>query len=256
MRKKTKMIGMLSFLAAIFLCMVVSCSSENGSSTKGPSGQTKTDSTHTAAANCIKGKVVQTMNSGGYTYLLLDSNGSKLWVAIPESNISLGSEVSLAPGIEMNNFTSNTLKRTFDKIIFSSGLASKAAPAQDAPVVNNTPQHTALEKKDEKIEKASGPNSYTIAEIYAAKGSLDGKPAVVKGKVMKVLTGIMGKTWIHLQDGSGTQKDNNFDLAVTSQDQPATGDVVIAKGMLHTDKDFGAGYKYNVIMEDAKVQKD
>ncbi|MGQ9812262.1 MAG: hypothetical protein ACUVQ2_02460 [Dissulfurimicrobium sp.] len=106
------------------------------------------------------------------------------------------------------------------------------------------------------VGQANGPDSYTISEIYGAKVSLDGKHATVKGVVVKVSTGIMGKNWIHLQDGSGSQEKVDFDLTVTSQDHPAAGDVVVATGLLHADKDFGAGYRYAVIMEDAKIQQD
>lgn len=65
----------------------------------------------------------------------------------------------------------------------------------------------------------------------------------------------MGKTWLHLQDGTGNPKKNTHDLVVTTQDAPAIGDVVVAKGGIRRDKDFGYGYRYDVIMEEATIQR-
>lgn len=71
----------------------------------------------------LSGKVVETMNSGGYTYVLLEKGGKKTWVACPSMKVSKGQQLTLQPGDEMVNFTSKTLKKTFDKIVFSPGLA-------------------------------------------------------------------------------------------------------------------------------------
>jgi hypothetical protein len=74
------------------------------------------------AGSGISGKVVETMNSGGYTYVCLESNGKKTWVAIPATKVTVGQEATCQPGMEMKNFTSKTLNRTFASIIFSGGL--------------------------------------------------------------------------------------------------------------------------------------
>jgi hypothetical protein len=70
----------------------------------------------------LSGKVVETMNSGGYTYVSLENNGKKTWVAIPATAVKVGQEVTCQPGMEMKNFTSKTLNRTFESIIFSGGI--------------------------------------------------------------------------------------------------------------------------------------
>ncbi len=70
----------------------------------------------------VSGKIVETMNSGGYTYVCLEKNGKKTWVAMPETKVKVGQEVSCQPGMTMPNFTSKTLKRTFDSVVFSPGL--------------------------------------------------------------------------------------------------------------------------------------
>jgi hypothetical protein len=111
--------------------------------------------------------------------------------------------------------------------------------------------------KDEKIkvDKASGDNARTVAEIYAMKAELDKKEVVVRGKVVKVSDLIMGKNWIHIQDGSGDQKSRTHNLVATSQDLPAVGDIVTITGILAKDRDFGGAYKYEVIVEQARITK-
>lgn len=69
----------------------------------------------------LSGKVVETMNSGGYTYVCLEKGGKKTWVAVPEMKVVKGKKMSFQPGVVMQNFESKTLKRKFDKIVFSAG---------------------------------------------------------------------------------------------------------------------------------------
>ena len=205
-----------------------------------------------AAATPLSGKVVETMNSSGYTYLCLEKDGKKVWAAIPETPVPVGREVTLKPGVEMKGFASKALKRSFDSIYFSEGLAVAVASTEGK---SSAGSKGAVVTSAEKIsvEKAAGPHAFTVAELHQQKGTLDGKTVAVRGKVTKVAAGIMGKNWIHLQDGSGDAAKGTHDLTVTSQDLPAIGDVVTANGTLRTNKDFGSGYKYDLIVEEATV---
>ena len=106
-----------------------------------------------------------------------------------------------------------------------------------------------------KVEKAKGADAVNVAETYEKAEKLDKKTVVVRGKVVKVSKGIMGKNWVHLRDGSGDSEKGTNNLVVTTQDVPKVGDVVTAKGILSKDKDFGAGYKYKVIVEEATVKQ-
>ena len=210
----------------------------------------------------ISGKIFETMNSGGYTYICIDKDGKKTWVAIPETKVAVGEDISLPPGYEMINFTSKTLNRTFDKIIFTTGGPSSqhgAHGASDKMSVHGgsmgSKDAEAPSSEKIKVEKATAPNAYTVAELFEKRTELDKKNVAVKGKVVKVSAGIMGKNWLHLQDGSGNAKDGSNDLVVTTQDISNVGDVVTANGILYKDKDFGSGYKYNVIVEEASIIK-
>ena len=195
----------------------------------------------------VSGKVVETMNSGGYTYALVDKDGAKTWVALPQSAIAVGSEIACQPGMEMSNFKSASLNRSFESIVFSAGLAPVGPVAAPTPAAAVAPAQTIT------VSKAEGPNGQTIGEIFEKKDALANKPVAIHAKVVKVSRGILGKNWLHLQDGTGNQAAGTNDLVVTTDSVPEVGEVVTIKGNLSLNRDFGAGYRYGVIVEDAEV---
>ncbi|HYQ48411.1 MAG TPA: OB-fold nucleic acid binding domain-containing protein [Thermodesulfovibrionales bacterium] len=203
----------------------------------------------------VSGKVVDTMDSGGYTYVQLDQGGKKTWVAAPKMNVKKGQVLTFRPGMVMENFESKTLKRTFDRIIFSDGLADQpSGAAGSAGAAGSKAQTVPAEKVS--VAKATGTNAYTVAELYKNKKSLNGKSVTVRAKVMKVTAGIMKLNWIHLQDGTGDANKGTQDIVATSAAElPTIGDVVTVKGTLAADKDFGSGYKYAVLIEKATFKK-
>ncbi len=207
----------------------------------------------------LSGKVVETMNAGGYTYVCIEKKGKKTWVAVPETPVTVGQQISFEPGQEMRNFNSKSLNKTFDSIVFSSGTKAKAVAvnAEEKVTAAHAGSKATVPASAEKVsvEKATGANAYTVAEVYARAAKLNKKKAVIKAKVVKVSKGIMGKNWIHLQDGTGDAAKGNHNLVATSQDLPGVGDVVTVTGTVYKDRDFGAGYKYAVIMEEARVEK-
>ncbi|MCB0307362.1 MAG: nucleotide-binding protein, partial [Calditrichaeota bacterium] len=93
----------------------------------------------------------------------------------------------------------------------------------------------------------------TVADIFENSASLAGQTVRVKGKVVKYNANIMGRNWIHLQDGTGEKGSN--DLTVTSDQPAAVGDVVVAEGVVAIDQDLGSGYFYKVILEKATIEK-
>lgn len=220
----------------------------------------------------LSGKVLETMDGGGYTYVLLQNGPEKVWVAIPLTKVKVGQQLSLVPGFEMTNFTSKGLNRKFDKVVFSAGVANQRIhlsesavkmahqgmpAAQAAPAAQPAKQAKpakAVAKKNEKVAKASGANAYTVAEIYARKGKLEKKQVVVRGRVTKVAERIMKKNWIHIQDGTGSKKKKTDELVVTSKQVPKEGDIVTATGTLYNNLDFGSGYRYSVLIQDANLK--
>ncbi len=106
------------------------------------------------------------------------------------------------------------------------------------------------------VEKAQGANAHTVSEIHGQRFDLDGHEVVVRGEVVKVSTGIMGKNWLHIQDGSGKEDAGDYDLTVTTLDEASHGDIVLVTGKVTAEKDFGHGYRYDVIIEDAKIVRE
>jgi hypothetical protein len=161
--------------------------------------------------------------------------------------------------MEMIEFHSKSLDRTFDSIIFSEGMISQGGVAADSAEPHKKTYGSSGAKpstqKDITVEKADGGNAYTVAELFEKRKELDNKDIVLKGKVVKVTARIMNKNWLHIQDGTGSAEDGNNDMVVTTMDLPSVGDTVTIKGVLFSDKDFGSGYKYNAIVEFGQVSK-
>ena len=201
----------------------------------------------------VKGEVLETMDAGGFTYMKLKTKDGEVWTAVRETSMKPGTQVTVQNGMTMKDFQSKTLKRTFPLIVLGDLAGAPAAargtgnPHASAAAVPDTP--------DMKVDKAKGANARTIAEVIAKSTELKDKPVLVRAKVVKFNGGIMGKNWIHLRDGSGSANDGSNDLLATTLDQANVGDVVNIEGVVRTDKNFGSGYAYKVMVEDAKVKK-
>jgi hypothetical protein len=215
------------------------------------------------APSPLAGKVLQTMNAGGYSYIYIEqADGKKVWVAVTQTAVKVGDQMNFKPGMEMVKFESKALNRSFDSIIFSDGvLSGGSASAAPDPGKNkgvSPGSRGAAGDKAAKISvtKATDPNATTVAEAFSNSLKFNNKKVVVRGQVVKISSGIMGKNWIHIQDGTGSEKKKNHNLVCTSKTDIADiGDVVTITGTLIKDRDFGAGYKYAVIIENCKITK-
>ena len=181
-----------------------------------------------------------------YSYLKVKEGDKEYWMAVTKGNFQKGEVLLYNKSMEMKNFESKELKRTFDTIYFVDDLSEKLGAG-----TMTQPKKPVIEKENISVAPASG--GVTIAQLFSNMDSYDSKVVKVKGRVTKVNTGIMGKNWIHIQDG--TSSGDNFDLTVTTQDFANVGDIVTFEGRIATDKDFGYGYSYKLMMEDAKAQK-
>ncbi|MBN1957934.1 MAG: DNA-binding protein [Desulfuromonadales bacterium] len=229
-----------------------------------PAPQTTSAPISPAAPSGTSGEVIETMNAAGYTYVCVDNGQEKVWAAAPEFAVSVGDQVMVPEGMAMHNYHSQTLNRDFPVVYFVESVlnasnptvasASSAAMGQ-MQMPEGHPPITGAKAAEEidftSIVKPEG--GLTIGEIYTGKTELSGKDVKLRGKVVKFSPQIMGTNWIHIQDGSGDQASGTHDLTVTSNAQVKVGDTIVASGPLTLDKDFGYGYKYNLIMENAMV---
>jgi hypothetical protein len=203
-----------------------------------------------AASPTVSGEVLETQDAAGYTYLKLKTASGEIWAAVNQQAFKKGAKVTLEHTMVMTNFESKALKKTFPSIVF--GNLQGNAPTATDPHAEVTATKPVL--VTEKVAKATGANARTVAEVMAQAQALKDKPVAVHGKVVKYNAGILGKNWIHLRDGSGKEADGSNDLLVTTQASSQVGAMVTVTGSVRTNKDFGAGYSYKVLVEDASVK--
>lgn len=233
----------------------------------------KTEEKSTASNNPNLHKVVleDFLQTTNYTYLHVKENNTESWLAVPAMQAKTGETYYYQGGMVMNNFESKELKRSFETVIFLEKVSTDptaldkpqtVAMADTAAAKGNmaapagadtgyTRQAPVIEKKEVKVAPAKG--GITIAELFAKKDSYSGKMVKISGEVTKFTPGVMGKNWIHIQDG--TQNNNKFDLTVTTKDEVKIGDKVTVDGKISLNKDLGYGYFFDVLMEDAAVKK-
>lgn len=213
----------------------------------------------------MTGTVAERIDAPNYTYLRLSSPAGDSWAAVPTTPVTVGSQVRISNPTPMRNFESKTLGRTFELVFFGGGaevLSEQAVVAAPAPSVDPhagqvppKPGASAVDLSNIKVAKAAGPDGRTVAEIYAQRARLKDQTASVRGKVVKVTGGVLGRNWLHLRDGSGSDAAQDNDLIVTTTGQAQVNDEVTAQGVVRTDKDLGSGYSYKVLIEDAKISR-
>ncbi|MEM6788312.1 MAG: DNA-binding protein [Myxococcota bacterium] len=197
----------------------------------------------------LGGKVAEVIHVESYTYVRLD-NG--VWAAVPKTELAEGDMVHLADATLMRDFASKTLGRTFETIYFGrlANAAEKggtpASPAGAAPVPS----------VDEGAPAPTGPpveGTLKVAELYARAPELAGRRVTFEGRITKVTANVLGKTWLHVEDGSGDADAGTNDMVVTTLATPNVGDQATITGTLSRDEDVGAGYRFDVLIKDATV---
>jgi len=187
--------------------------------------------THTA-------KVLETLNSGGYTYMKVQDATNSYWIAMTQRAIHVGDKVSYTEQGWMQNFHSKTLNRTFDSILFAGDIAT--SPVQQITQQEPNIMTSSYQTKD----------TLTIAELFKNRDKYVGKTVIVRGKVTKTSTAIMKLNWVHIEDGSRFAGMDDL-VFTTTQKTPKLTTIVYATGKLIKDKDFGYGYFYPVIIQEA-----
>ena len=189
------------------------------------------------AATIHSAKVLQTMNSGGYTYMQVQDKNQKYWVAMTQRDVKAGDTIRYLEQGWMPNFHSKTLNRTFDKILFAADVTAKKAPKKQT-------------KPDIMHSKYQEKGTQNIAELFKERAKYANTKVTVKGKVTKVSQAIMKLNWVHIEDGSRYKGMDDL-VFTTTQNPPKVGDIVYAKGVAVKDKDFGYGYFYPLIIQNA-----
>lgn len=240
--------------AVIFIFTSLFCISSSYANTSwGPKIDDRELATH-------KGKALSVINVPGYTYIEVEGkDGSSVWIAAPSMEVKIGDRVWASKGIEMREFYSKAQGRTFPVIHFVGRCEAEGKDTKKIKKIKKPAGHPKKEISKPKTSTTPDKGSivkhdkgYTLEELISKKDDLSGKEVTLRGKIVKTSGKIMGKRWFHLQDGTGI--DGAIDLVVTSQDNADAGDIVLVTGVLGLNKDFGKGYKYDVILEGANIK--
>jgi GW (Gly-Tryp) dipeptide domain len=204
------------------------------------------DEMHTVTA-------LETLNTERYTYVRVQENGQEHWVAIPKGEVKIGATYSYRGGLMKKDFLSKEHNRTFETLYLVPGLMAAGATDPHAGHNHAPGEGHASGEMDmsppKSVTRAAG--AIAIGDLVKNKAKYAGKTVKITGKVMKVNNMIMNRNWLHLQDGTG----NNFDLVITSTESVPPGHTVTLEGTVTLDKDFGAGYKYDLIVENGVLVK-
>jgi hypothetical protein len=210
------------------------------------------------ASASLTGTVIETVNAAGYTYVHFDTGKEKVWAAAPEFVVEVGETVAISGPMPMRDHYSRTLDRSFELVYFVGRVEVEGAERRPSEPQSGKPpwmqggRAAAAEGAEvdlSGIERAAG--GKTVEELYAGRADLAGQEIVVRGRVVKFTARIMGKNWLHVRDGTGAPGSD--DLTVTTGATVETGSTVLVRGRVSVDRDFGAGYKYELIVEDAQI---
>jgi hypothetical protein len=198
------------------------------------------------------------MDASGYTYVQVDDGTETFWAAAPAVDVEVGEPVVVPAGMAMRDFHSTALDRDFEIVYFVEDLRPAGTPqgASSAEELPDDHPSVGTGASDDASSVEVGdiallPGGQSIAQLIEDREEFVGRTVSFRGRVVKFNANIMGKNWIHVQDGTGSPGTD--DLTVTTNAAARVGDVVVVRGTLQADKDFGFGYAYEVIVEDAEV---
>ncbi|MFK8005536.1 MAG: hypothetical protein AB8H03_04160 [Saprospiraceae bacterium] len=195
--------------------------------------------------------VKEVLNTDKYSYLQVDKKGESIWIAIAKTDVEEGETYFYRGGLLKKDFFSREFNRVFETLYLVSNFwkKNKEDVANEKENKLNIPAgHSLPDLVVEKINPAEG--AISLEELFSNKPMYNDTNVKITGKCVKVNPRIMNRNWLHIQDGSG----NGLDLTVTTQEEVALGAIVSLEGTITVDKDFGAGYRYEIIMEKAVVK--
>lgn len=237
---------LFAFVLGIFI--LSACNSSSTAKEQTTKQETEVEGVHHVT-------IKEVVHASAYSYFLVSEDGVEdYWMAVSKIDLKVGADFYFEEGLEMIDFESKELNRTFEKVLFVQMISDVPINSKLVREMSGTQDHGMPEPKNSekeiKVEVPEG--AITIAELYKNKEDYNGKKVLVHGEVVKVNNGIMSKNWIHIQDG--TKHETDFDLTITTQEEITVGSVLTFEGIVTLDKDFGAGYVYALIIEDGTVK--
>jgi len=257
---KTKQIISFAILVAF---SVSGCSEDKAVLTEAEKLQVTKEMGMIKGADYFIGSLTETFNAGGYTYAKLSTSKGDIWAAGPVTKLNKGDKISFASKMLMKNFRSKYTERYFKEIYFAKSFTVNGKRTELMPMAktsssaakknphNNSgmPYSQAMSSMPLVKPMKKATKGQDIAEIIAKANTLRGKTVTVRGQVTKVTSNILGANWVHIRDSSTEQ-----DLTITTSGTTKTGDIVLVKGTLLLNKDFGKGFVLGRVIADANVK--
>ena len=240
-------------IVAYAIVLLISCNSENKQNNEESTSNYLDAVEQMKSSDVHKVTALEVIDVDSYTYVKVNESGKEFWMAILSQQIQTGKQYYYKEGMMMYGFTSKQLERTFDSIMFITDFADEAFTTNNANTKDNKKEKTTTVQKNISIDLPK--DGISLADLYKNKDQYKGKSVIVRGVVVKMNEMIMGKNWIHLQDGSNYQ--DFYDLTITTKEafEYSLGDTITFKGIITLNKDFGSGYKYEIIMEEGQLIK-
>ncbi|MDI1322031.1 MAG: GW dipeptide domain-containing protein [Algoriphagus sp.] len=187
--------------------------------------------------------VEEVLNTQKYSYLNVKEAGESYWLATLKADFQKGMELSYRGGLLKTNFKSVEFDRVFEKLYLVSEIRSSGEALTAAGPVPSAENALASKPNLEGVTK--------LSDIVANPEKFKNKKVKVYGEVTKVNQMIMDRNWLHIKDGTA----DKYDFVLTSQSSVPVGHSVLFEGVISIDKDFGAGYSYPILLENATFVK-
>lgn len=186
--------------------------------------------------------IKEVLNSNRYTYLDVEENGNRYWLATSKGEFIPGQQLRYRGGLLKTNFKSEEHDRIFEKLYLVSQIQVQGTASVTPPATSASPGPVKA------VDPSTIKGVTTIKEIIQNPSKYKDQSVKILGMVTKINPNIMNRNWIHVQDGSA----DRYDFVLTSSSTIPAGHQVVFEGIIRLNVDFGAGYSYDIIMEDAK----
>lgn len=192
--------------------------------------------------------VREVLPAARYVYLRVEEGGEEFWIAARKQEIRVGATYFYKNGLLKTRFESKEHKRVFDRIYLVSKLVPEQHGAKEGPGLETGPAPVKT-TASQKTLKATSEGVISIAELTQHPDKYARQTILIQGTCVKSNPNIMKRNWIHLQDGTA----DDYDLVVTSHTHVPEGQQVKMRATVAQNRDFGAGYSYELILENGEV---
>lgn len=194
-------------------------------------------------------EVKEIIPSTKYVYLKVSEGNKEFWIATGIKDIQLGKKYVYKGALYKSNFESKELNRVFDEIYLVSNLLPDNHGAGTEKLKSTKNEKLAYPSKTKIDQSVKIEGSMKISDLVADPKKYEGQTIQLSGECIKINLNIMKMNWIHIQDGS----QNDYDLVITTNQIVLADEFITIQAVVSLNKDFGAGYKYDLILENGVI---